>query len=287
MIRYYCFADRVIKISGLPDYMSDGEYLEPFRYRQSLPDMKIYVQQNYIEYPASSKILNGCRYFEQNGKYYQVHEFSYVSAAVMIALEDWKEKAVTVTVDPDICKERIFTVNQLLSLAGFSSGLLYRGCVTFHCSYILIGNRAVLFAGFSGMGKSTQAELWQRYRGAEIVNGDRAMIFRREDGWYAGGGSACGSSKICKNRTAKIAAIVLLEKGKENRIFSMKSIEKYRMLLTGMAFQRLSREETETASRLAMNILSDVPVFRLCNKADLEAIEILERQIGGILYDNI
>lgn len=285
MIRYYCFADRVIEISGLPDHMLDGEYLEPFRCRQSLPDMKIYVQQNYVEYPDSSKKLNGCRYFERNGKYYQVHEFSYASAAVMTALEDWKEKMVTVIVDPDICKERIFTVNQLLSLSGFFSGLLYRGCVTFHCSYILVGNFAILFAGFSGMGKSTQAELWRRYRNAEIINGDRALIFQREDGWYAGGISACGSSKICRNYTAKIAAVILLEKGSDNRVFPMKIAEKYRALLTGMAFHRWKEEEIDTAGNLAMDILSELPMYRLRNRADEESVEVIEKEIGGTLYD--
>lgn len=285
MIRYYRFADRIIAIKGLSDHMPDGEYLEPFSCRQSLPDMEIDVQQKYIECPLFSDEMNGCRYFERNGKHYSVHEFGHVLTAVTAALEDWKENVVTVTVNPEICGESIFTVNQLLSLSGFSSGLLYRGCAAFHCSYILVKNRAVLFAGFSGQGKSTQAELWRRFRGAELINGDRALIFQRRDGWYAGGISTCGSSKVCRNYTSKIAAIILLEKGKENVLYPMKQIEKYRALLTGMAFQRRSRKETETASRLTMDIISEVPMYRLYNRADEESVEVLEKEIGGTLYD--
>lgn len=285
MIRYYCFADKVIAVRGLQNSIPDGEYLTPFICGQSQPDIEICVRQDYIECPDTSEKLNGCTFFERNGKHYQVHEFGYAPFAVMTAPEDWKEKMVTVTVDPDICGEKIFTVNQMLSLSGVSSGLLYRGRVSFHCSYVVVGDRALLFAGFSGTGKSTQAELWRRCRGAEIINGDRALIFRRENGWYAAGISTCGSSKICRNCTAEIAAIVLLEKGKETILYSMEKTEKYRTLLTGMAFQRWSREETETACRFAMDIISEVPMYRLCNRADEEAVEILEKEIGGALYD--
>ena len=97
--------------------------------------------------------------------------------------------------------------------------------------------------------------------------------------------SFCGSSKICRNYTAKIAAVILLEKGSDNRVFPMKIAEKYRALLTGMAFHRWKEEEIDTAGNLAMDILSELPMYRLRNRADEESVEVIEKEIGGTLYD--
>ena len=67
--------------------------------------------------------------------------------------------------------------------------------------------------------------------------------------------------------------------------FPMKTTEKYRALLTGMAFHRWGKEEIDTAGNLAMDILSELPMYRLRNRADEESVEVLEKEIGGTLYD--
>ena len=52
-----------------------------------------------------------------------------------------------------------------------------------HSSYIIYHDKAILFTGPSGIGKTTQAELWRDYQGAEIINGDVTLI-RKWDGRY-------------------------------------------------------------------------------------------------------
>ena len=284
-MRYYRFADIAFAVDGIPEKLPNGKYLSLFRAASVVPDITLHVQNNTLVLPSDAIRSGDIHYVEREEKYRIYGWFRTPDPAVSVILNDWKNAEITVDVHPDLYDDAAFTVNWLFSLSGFSTGLLYRKCATFHCSYILVKNQAVLFAGFSGMGKSTQAELWQRYRNAEIINGDRALIFRREDGWYAGGLSACGSSKICRNHTAKIAAVVLLEKGPDNQVFPMKTVEKYRALLTGMAFHRWEKEEIYTAGDLAMDILSELPMYRLRNRADKESVEVLEKEIGGILYD--
>ena len=174
------------------------------------------------------------RYFvEKQGKRYLYSWFRTPHPAVISAPEDWAKQDVPIVINPELCKDCLFTVNQLLSLSGFYSGLLHRGCGVLHSSYVAVGDRAILFAGFSGQGKSTQAELWRQYRGAEIINGDRALIFRRKGSWYAGGLSVCGSSQICVNRTVKIAALILLEKSKKNVVCPVAAAARC-YLLTGL-----------------------------------------------------
>ena len=60
----------------------------------------------------------------------------------------------------------------------------------------------ILFSGPSGIGKSTQAALWQRYAGAEIVNGDRALV--RPDTGTVSGVFYAGTSGISRNVTASL-----------------------------------------------------------------------------------
>ncbi len=84
-----------------------------------------------------------------------------------------------------------------------------------HSSLVEINGHAVLFCGPSGIGKSTQAALWQQHLDAEILNGDRSVIYKKGGRFYAAGSPYSGSSGFYSPKEAPIAAIVLL--GQANR----------------------------------------------------------------------
>ena len=50
-----------------------------------------------------------------------------------------------------------------------------------HSAYMCYEDTAVLFSAPSETGKSTQAGLWEKYRGTWTVNGDRSLLIREED----------------------------------------------------------------------------------------------------------
>jgi hypothetical protein len=50
-----------------------------------------------------------------------------------------------------------------------------------HASGILDGQKGRIFAGFSGVGKSTMAGIWQR-NGAQVINDDRLLLKKEKDG---------------------------------------------------------------------------------------------------------
>ena len=76
--------------------------------------------------------------------------------------------------------------------------------VMFHSSYIKTERGAILFTAPSGTGKSTQAELWRRYRGARVINGDCSIIRRTKDGITVFGLPFSGTSGICINESAPL-----------------------------------------------------------------------------------
>ena len=76
--------------------------------------------------------------------------------------------------------------------------LLPFSCVLLHASVIEYAGGAVLFSAPSGTGKSTQAALWARHRGAHIRNGDKAGVRVLPDSVRAYGVS---SNWIVKNQS--------------------------------------------------------------------------------------
>ena len=102
-------------------------------------------------------------------------------------------------------------------ILGMEDILLRHSGLLLHSSFIRCQGKAVLFSAPCGTGKSTQAELWEKYKGADIVNGDRAGLRRLDCGWAAFGLPYAGSSGIYRNESAPLEAVILLRQAEENR----------------------------------------------------------------------
>lgn len=102
-----------------------------------------------------------------------------------------------------------------------------------HCAYIEYNNKAILFSGPSGIGKSTHAKLWcNRFSDIQIINGDRCLLTKSDKTYYANGWPICGSSQICLNKQIPIASIVFLEQRIDNEIIQTSSIDLYKRLVS-------------------------------------------------------
>lgn len=176
-------------------------------------------------------------------------------------------------------------IERLLGCIGLHSRFLCRGAAVIHASYIDWNGQAILFAAASGTGKSTQAELWRRYAGAEVINGDRVLIRKRGGGqWYAYGYPCCGSSKICINRTLPLRAVVLLEQGAENRVVSIPDSEKICRLTAGVELCRWKLEEIDKALEIVCQLTEKVAVVKLVCRQDKEAVEVLQKYLEVQAY---
>lgn len=77
--------------------------------------------------------------------------------------------------------------------------LLQKGIFTLHSAAVQTRFGAILFCGRSGIGKSTQANLWKEYENALILNGDRCAVGFVDGAANAFGLPFCGTSGICLN----------------------------------------------------------------------------------------
>ena len=153
------------------------------------------------------------------------------------------------------------------------------GGFLFHAAYIEWQGKAILFTAPSGTGKSTQAELWRQYRGAEVINGDRAAIRVTESGITVSGVPFAGSSRICKNRTLPLAAVVYLGQAPETSIRKLQGSEAFRRIWEGISVNTWDNEDVALVSEAARNVALAVPVWYLSCTPDESAVIALERAL--------
>lgn len=229
------------------------------------------------------------KFLQKNGLYelYQtpngkciIYHWATCRFAFGFYLEDL-EKGDTITYyfNPAMKNEIPLDMVRFFSCAGIHSKLLQREALVFHASYIDWNGQGILFCGHSGIGKSTQADLWKRYADAEIINGDRALIKCRHGIWHVYGYPCCGSSGICLNRTLPLRAIVVLEQGKENRIESMTLAQKMKTLISGSERYLWSEVELERVCRISEKIVANVPMVKLVCKPDESAVSVLQEYL--------
>lgn len=154
-----------------------------------------------------------------------------------------------------------------------------RGAVTLHASYLAYHGEAILFSGPSGVGKSTQAELWRRYRQAEIINGDRALICKRNGRFTANGICYAGTSGICHNVSHPLRAIVRLQQGKTNAVRILGGKDVLMNLMPQCAFHRENAEEVKHLTAFLAELFTQIPVCLLECTPDKEAVEALEKAL--------
>lgn len=163
---------------------------------------------------------------------------------------------------------------------GFESLLLRRNKLSLHAACIQTSFGGILFSGKSGIGKSTQAELWCRYRGARQINGDRPILSKEQNGWVAWGSPYAGSSKCYVNDNCPVTAIVMLQQAKTCSLRRLSPSEAFRAIWSGLTVRSWERDFVDNASRLALDMVSAVPVFELSCTPDEQAVICLEQELG-------
>jgi hypothetical protein len=145
-----------------------------------------------------------------------------------------------------------------------------------HASLIEYKGIALAFTGPSGVGKSTQADLWHRCAGAQILNGDRAALRKEIHGWQAYGSPYAGSSGIYINRSAPLKALIVLRQGKENNLQPLGYTEALRCLYQELTVHYWERDFVAAATDLCLDLLENIPVYLLECRPEDSAVQLLK-----------
>ena len=171
---------------------------------------------------------------------------------------------------------------ELFLLQLFYTHAIRRQMLQFHCSIVDDHGRGILFLGPSGIGKTTQAEKWAEYRGSSIINGDVGFVQRTPEGQIAWGTPWHGSSPYCLNASVPVKALVVLKQAPFNALRELSGFEKVSEVSGSVFYPTWLPDGIETAAGLFDRLLTDLPVYRLDNRADREGVELLARELDGI-----
>lgn len=164
----------------------------------------------------------------------------------------------------------------------FYTHAVRRQMVQLHCATIDDQGRGVLFLGPSGIGKTTQAERWAEFRGASIINGDVGFVQRTEREYIAWGTPWHGSSPYCLNTSVPVKALVVLKQAQENKLRELTGFEKVSEFAGSVFYPTWLEDGMELCTDTLNHLLTDLPVYRLDNRADRESVEILAKELDRI-----
>lgn len=156
-----------------------------------------------------------------------------------------------------------------------SAGLLTRDVLLLHAAAIDMAGEGYLFAGRSGIGKTTHIRLWQQAFGdaVRVINGDKPLLRFEENQLFAYGSPWRGKEQLGCNAKTPIQALCFLEQAGENRLVRLAPEEAMERLF----HQVLMPSQAEGMEKLLTfieRILMRIPCFILYCRPDEQAARI-------------
>lgn len=163
---------------------------------------------------------------------------------------------------------------------GWENVLIKEQRIILHAACIDTPLGGILFSGPSGIGKSTQADLWCKYTESKLLNGDRPILGKEDNRWYAYGSPYAGSSKCYVNDKCPIRAIVVLRKEGDCPIRRLKGIEAFKKIFSELIINSWDASFVTEASELARKLIMEIPVYEMVRVPNSSAIETLQNKIA-------
>ena len=166
--------------------------------------------------------------------------------------------------------------------------LAFRRCF-FHGAALLWRDKAYIFTGPSGAGKTTQYVNWRRIYPNEvsIINGDKSILeWKTDDSFWVHPSPWRGSECYGRNQSAQLAGIIYLEKDEKDQIRRLDPSEAVTLLYQQFLKLEETRESICSLCSMEEALLCHVPVWKLANRGGPEAVSLTRRCIeeyeGGI-----
>ena len=168
------------------------------------------------------------------------------------------------------------------SLLALERHLLMTDAFVLHCAYIEYNGEAILFSAPSETGKTTQGNLWEQYKGAKTINGDRALLQKMDGRWIARGWPVCGSSEVCNNIEIPIRAIVMLSQGKEDVVTRLAPMKAFTQVYSQITINRWNVNANKYAMDMIEELVTDIPVWHLSCTISENAVNTLAEVLYAI-----
>ena len=167
-----------------------------------------------------------------------------------------------------------------LVILSLYSYLVTRRTLLMHSSLVDYEGNGIMFLGPSGIGKTTQAELWNQYTGADILNGDLVFVRENEDGFYGYGSPWHGSSPYYLNAKVKLKALVALEQAPENTLRRLSGFEVMQEIMDQVFLPHWYPEAMDDCLNTLDAVLTQLPLYHLACRPDEDAVQLLKKELN-------
>ena len=252
----------IIHIADLPVEWQDNhsDYVKGFSVDSSEnPVMKIGFEVKPPE-------CHGIQYFDSSTENVLRHD----NGEILCANSDWSQATSYFTAPSG---------EYALPLAAMCSRFSYYNAFLMHASCVDLNGKGVIFAGYSGVGKTTQAQLWQKYFGAEIINGDKAFVREIDKDFYSCGLPWKGSSEYCLNQKTKLNAIVILRQSQENKLIRLNIMQATEFLMPHLFMPHWDEKCLDNTLGIIDRLLEKVPVMLLECRPDEDAVKLVHNTV--------
>lgn len=157
-----------------------------------------------------------------------------------------------------------FSIGTVMMLM-YAFATAQRNTLLMHSSVTVKDDKAYLFLGKSGTGKSTHSKLWiENIEGCELLNDDNPVLRVEDNGEVRVYGSPWSGKTPCyRNLDYPVGAIVDLHQAKENRIHRQSLLESYVSMYVSYSGYRFIKEMADGLHATNEKIVSTVPCYSL------------------------
>jgi hypothetical protein len=196
MLRNYSICGRGLRINA-PFFPANSENWEKFLVESAKSDIIVEckISENLPEINGEWSKKDRSDYCIAEGALYKrIYMGSDDGAVIRTVLGDLSKREITFA---ESSFKTLMDDRYMWSTIGIAESLLFLDSLLMHASYIDADGEAILFTAPCGTGKSTQAELWRKFAGATVINGDKAGVSFVDGRLCACGVPFCGTSGIC------------------------------------------------------------------------------------------
>ena len=154
-------------------------------------------------------------------------------------------------------------VSSLLRIA-FAQAILLHKSISVHASSVILDDRAYLFMGRSGTGKSTHSSLWQKsFQQCELLNDDNPVLRVENAAVIVYGTPWSGKTPCYKNKGRRVKGIVRLKQAPQNIFTRKEDIEGIIAILPGCSVIRADGNLYEHLFDTLTEIIENITVGEL------------------------
>lgn len=186
-------------------------------------------------------------------------------------------------VDPDRLEEEkerlggdIAFAEYSLLIEPLSNLLLKHGRFLFHGAAFLWHERAFLFTGQSGVGKSTQLRHWLAEYPEEVtvINGDKPIIQQTSQGFIVHPSPWTGKENWGGRSNAPLGGLIILKQGLEDDIRRLSAKEAVYPVFLQFLYRPVDKESLELVCRYEQVMLDRIPVWELTNTGTVSSARL-------------